>query len=77
VLKNLTITAEAEVLQWAKHEAIEKGLSVSKFIGAILAEEMRRTDSYEKARRSWKRIEPWPIRASERLSREDANERHR
>jgi hypothetical protein len=78
VLKNLTITAEEEVLQWAKHEAIEKGVSVSKFVGQILNEEMRHKDSYSKAFERWKQRKPVPgVDASQRWSREEVHERRR
>jgi hypothetical protein len=78
VLKNLTITAEEEVLQWAKHQAVEKGVSVSKFVGELMNQEMRRSDSYWQAFERWKKRKPIPgVDASKRWSREEVHERRR
>jgi hypothetical protein len=78
VLKNLTITVEEEVLQWAKHAAVEAGVPVSKLVGELLAKEMRRKDSYWKAFEDWKKIEPIPgLDASQRGTRDEIHERKR
>jgi hypothetical protein len=78
VLRNITITADEEVLRWAKHQAVEKGVSVSKLIGEILTEKMRRKDSYWEAFERWKKIKPVPgVDASQRWTREEVHERRR
>jgi len=78
VLKNVTITAEEEVLRWARREAADKGLSVSKFVGQMLEREWRRTGAYWKASAEWKKLKPIPgLDASKRMSREEAHERRR
>ena len=76
MLKNLTITAEEKVLRWLKHEAVEKGVSVSKLVGEILADKMRGQDSYWQAYESWKKLKPIAgLDASKRPSREEIHER--
>jgi len=49
VQKNVTITLEEEALRWARREAADKGLSVSKFLRQMLEKEYRRTGAYWKA----------------------------
>jgi hypothetical protein len=76
VLKNVTITADEKVLRWARHQAAEKGLSVSKLVGVMLEEEMRRTDAYRKAFANWKKLKPIPgLDAAKRMTREQAHDR--
>ena len=77
VLKNVTVTVEEEALRWARRQAAEKNTSVSKLIGRMLEEEMRRTDSYWKAYERWKKIKPVPgFDASKRLKRDEIYDRH-
>ena len=77
MLKNVTITVEETVLKWARKKAAEENTSVSRLLGEALKREMRQTDSYWRAYESWKKLKPWPIKASERMSREEAHERGR
>ncbi len=53
-MKNVTITVEDSVLEWARVEAAKRGSSVSRMVGELLAEKMRRDDAYERAYRAWK-----------------------
>ena len=53
-MKNVTITVEDSVLEWARVEAARRGSSVSRMVGEMLAEKMRRDDAYERAYREWK-----------------------
>jgi hypothetical protein len=48
-MKNVTVTMEDSVAEWARMEAARRNTSVSKLVGEMLAEKMRRTDSYERA----------------------------
>ena len=77
--KNLTITVEEEALRWARHEAAEKGISVSKLVGQMLEREMRQTDAYWKAFEKWKQLSAkgLDVEAATRMSREETHERHR
>ena len=53
-MKNVTITVEDSVLEWARVEAAKRGSSVSRMVGEMLAEKMRHEDAYERAYREWK-----------------------
>jgi hypothetical protein len=78
VLKNVTITADEKVLKWARHEAVDKGISVSKFVGQVLEEQMCKKDAHALAVERWKKLKPIPgFDASKRLSREEIHERRR
>ena len=48
-MKNVTVTMEDSVADWARMEAARRNTSVSKLVGEMLAEKMRRTDAYERA----------------------------
>lgn len=48
-MKNVTVTMEDHVAEWARMEAARRNTSVSRLVGEMLAEKMRRTDSYERA----------------------------
>lgn len=50
-MKNVTITMEEGVADWARMEAARRNTSVSKLVGEIVAEKMRRDDAYERAMR--------------------------
>ncbi|GAB2467563.1 hypothetical protein GCM10027082_19070 [Comamonas humi] len=53
-MKNLTITVEDSVLEWARIEAARRGTSVSRMVGDFLAEMQRREDAYERAYLAWR-----------------------
>ena len=64
-MKNVTITVDDQVLEWARVEAARRGTSVSRMLGDFLAEMQRREDAYERAylawrtdERGWQSIEP-------------------
>jgi hypothetical protein len=48
-MKNVTITVDEAALEWARIEAAKRNTSVSRLVGEMLAEKMRRDDSYERA----------------------------
>ena len=50
-MKNVTITVEDSVLEWTRVEAARRGTSVSRLVGQMLQEKMRRDDAYERALR--------------------------
>ena len=50
-MKNVTVSMEEGVADWARLEAARRNTSVSKLIGEMLAEKMRRDDKYERAMR--------------------------
>jgi hypothetical protein len=51
-MKNVTITLEDDVLEWARIEAAKRGLSVSRMVGDMLGDHMRAEDAYAQAMRS-------------------------
>ena len=76
-VKNLTITVEDGVLEWARIEAARRGTSVSRMVGDFMAEMQRREDAYERAylawrtdERGWDSGEPQPGPRSAMLRRE-------
>ncbi len=79
-MKNVTVTMEDSVADWARMEAARRNTSVSKLVGEMLAEKMRHDDAYERAMNEWLRHDlrfksdgsPYPKREeiyAERLSR--------
>jgi hypothetical protein len=78
VLKNMTITVSEEAARWARKKAAEENTSVSKLVGRMLEDQMRRNDDYWRAYEQWKKLKPIPgLDAAHRLTREEANERRR
>ncbi|MBS7806218.1 CopG family transcriptional regulator [Variovorax sp. PCZ-1] len=53
-MKNVTITMEDHVADWARVEAAKQNVSLSRMLGEILAEKMRHDDAYERAYQEWK-----------------------
>lgn len=53
-MKNVTITVDDQVLEWARVEAARRGTSVSRMVGDFLAEMQRREDAYERAYLAWR-----------------------
>ena len=50
-MKNVTVTMEESVADWARMEAARRNTSVSRLVGELLAEKMRHDDAYERAAR--------------------------
>jgi hypothetical protein len=53
VLKRITITVSEEAARWAGKKADEENSSVSKLVGRMLEDQMRRTDEYWAAYKKW------------------------
>ena len=53
-MKNLTITVDDSVLEWARIEAARRGASVSRMVGDFMAEMQHREDAYERAYLAWR-----------------------
>ena len=53
-MKNVTLTVDDNVLEWARVEAARRGTSVSRMVGDFLAEMQRREDAYERAYLAWR-----------------------
>jgi len=52
-MKNVTVTMEDSVAEWARLEAARRNTSVSRLVGELLAEKMRHDDAYERAMQDW------------------------
>lgn len=53
-MKNVTITMEESVADWARMEAARRNTSVSRLVGQMLADKMRHDDAYERAMHDWR-----------------------
>ena len=75
-MKNVTITLEDSVADWARIEAAKRNTSVSRLVGEMLAEKMRRDDAYEVAMREALKFAPWGQSDGPYLTRDEIyNER--
>lgn len=52
-MKNVTVTMEDAVAEWARLEAARRNTSVSRLVGEMLADKMRNDDAYERALNEW------------------------
>jgi hypothetical protein len=60
-MKNVTITLDEETAKWARVHAAEKNVSLSRFVGEVLRERMRRSREYEEAMKGWLAEKPFPL----------------
>jgi hypothetical protein len=52
-MKNVTVSMDDGVAEWARLEAARRNTSVSRLLGELLAEKMRHDDAYERAFQDW------------------------
>ncbi len=52
-MKNITITLDKETARLARVRAAERDMSVSRYIGELLRKDIRESDSYQEAMRSY------------------------
>jgi hypothetical protein len=76
-LKNVTITMEDSVADWARMEAARRNTSVSRLVGELLAEKMRHDDAYERAMREALEFKSFGLSNGRYLSREEMYDRSR
>lgn len=78
-LKNLTITVDSETAAWARRQAAEKGMSVSRFVGEMLHDQMTHRIEYDRAMQYFLSQSPLPLREpGESLpTREEIHDRSR
>lgn len=69
-MKNVTVTMEDSVAEWARLEAARRNTSVSRLIGEMLGEKMRRTDAYTRAMNEALKFRPLPLQG-EYLKRDE------
>jgi len=76
VMKKVTITMSEEAARWARMKAAEESMSVSKLVGRMIEDQMRRGDEYWRAYEKWKTVTAVPgADATKRMSRQEAHER--
>jgi hypothetical protein len=51
-MKNITITLDAQAAAWARVQAAEHNMSLSRYVGEMLREKMRHSREYEQAMRA-------------------------
>jgi hypothetical protein len=61
-MKNVTITLDASTAAWARVHAAERNMSLSRFVGEVLRERMRRSREYESAYRAWRAEKPFDLK---------------
>ena len=80
-LRNVTITLEEDVAEWARIEAAKRDTSVSKLVGEMLREKREKSDEYQAAYLLYLRMQDVPLpnvpadRGPAWTGREDANDR--
>ena len=75
-MKNVTVSMEENVADWARVEAARRNTSVSRLVGEMLAEKMRHDDAYERAMNEWlSRDRGWKSDGMPYPSREETNDR--
>jgi hypothetical protein len=74
-LRNVTVTLEEDVAQWARIEAARQDTSVSRLLGALLKERMSAQDGYENAMRRALGREPFLRSDGRYLTREETHDR--
>lgn len=70
-MKNVTVTMEDSVAEWARLEAARRNTSVSRLIGEMLAEKMRHDDAYERAMREALEWRSWGKSTGPNLTRDE------
>lgn len=76
-MKNVTITMEDGVAEWARMEAARRNTSVSRLVGELLAEKMRHDDAYERAMREALEFKSWGSSDGRYPTRDETHERGR
>ena len=74
-MKNVTVTMEDSVADWARMEAARRNTSVSKLVGEMLAEKMRRDDAYERAMREALEFKSLGVSSSPYFTRDEIYDR--
>jgi len=75
-MRNVTVTMEDAVADWARMEAARRNTSVSRLIGEMLADKMRHDDAYERAMNEWlQRKRTWASDGSPYPSRDEIYDR--
>jgi len=76
-MKNVTVTMDDTVADWARMEAARRNTSVSRLIGEMLADKMRHDDAYERAMREELEFKSMGASEAPYFTREEVNDRSR
>lgn len=78
-MKNITITLDEETAAWARVHAARRNVSLSRFVGELLGEQMREAREYDRAMRGFLAEKPRKLKKpGERyLTRDEAHDRSR
>lgn len=60
--RNVTVSMDEDTARWVRVEAAKRDISVSQFLGDVLAERQRRAEGYEAARARFMTREPRALR---------------
>ena len=52
-MKNITITLDEQTAEWARAEAVTKGLSLSRYVSDVLRKQLPKAQAYERAMNSF------------------------
>jgi hypothetical protein len=74
-MKNVTVTMEDSVAEWARLEAARRNTSVSRLVGELLTEKMRHDDAYERAMREALEFRSWGRSSGKDLTRDEMYDR--
>jgi hypothetical protein len=74
-MKNVTVTMDDSVADWARMEAARRNTSVSRLVGEMLAEKMRHDDAYERAMREALEFRSWGRSTAPYLSDDEMYDR--
>jgi hypothetical protein len=74
-LRNVTVTLEEDVAQWARIEAARRDTSVSRLLGELLKERMAQQDDYEYAMVRALERKPFLHSNGRYLTRDEAHDR--
>ena len=76
-MKNVTITMDDHVAEWARVEAARRNTSVSRLVGELVAEKMRHDDAYERAMQEALRFQSWGASTGPYLTDDELYDRSR
>ena len=69
-MKNITITLDEQAAAWARVQAAERNMSLSRYVGAMLHDKMRHLDEYGEAMKTALKFRPVKF-AARPLKREE------
>lgn len=63
-MKNVTITLDESTARWARRVASQRGVSVSRFVGELLRQQMQHERKYELAMKRYFSLQPRALRGT-------------